>query len=93
MEDCPACIAANAPVSPEGLPGDNESNGFVGSIGGHLETVVSPRPLLNKAFSPLLLVESFPGKNGKLDIDFEVVVKIGPFAVTDEIDFSMLLVP
>ena len=75
------------------MPGDNESSGFVGSMGEHLETVVSTRPLLNRAFSPLLLLESFPGKNGKLDIDFEVVVKIGTFEVTEEADFSMVLGP
>ena len=93
MEDCPACIAANAPVRPEGLLGGNESRGFDGNIGGHFETLVSPNPLLNKAFNPLLLIASFPGKNGRFDIDFEVAVNIDALSAIEDADFSILLEP
>ena len=61
-------------------------------MGGPLETLVSPRPLPNNALSPLLILESFPGNNGKLDIDFEVVVEMDAFDGTEEADFSILLV-
>ena len=88
MDDCPACIAANAPVSPDGFPGAIESSGFVGSMGGHLETLVSPIPLLNKAFKPLLvLVFSLFGRNGRLDICFEVVVEMFDAFVVKADDF------
>ena len=78
MDDCPCCIAAKAPVKPEGFPGDKESKGFVGSVGGHLETLVSPKPLFSKAFKLFSLL----GKYGKLAICFEVVVGIDAFDVS-----------
>ena len=75
IEDCPAWMAAKAPVNPGVFAaGDNESKGFVPMMGGHLETLVSPTPLLNKAFRPKLLLGSLVGKNGILEIAlFEVV--------------------
>ena len=90
IEDCPAWMAAKAAVNPEGFAaGDNESKGFVPMMGGHLETFVSPTPLLNKAFRPKLLLFSLFGKNGKLEIAlFEVVGgMIGAFDLC-EYDFS-----
>ena len=60
-------------------------------MGGHLETLAPPNPLLNNALSPLLLLESFSGNNGKLDIDFEVVVEMDTSDETEEAAFSILL--
>lgn len=83
-------MAAKAPVNPGGFAaGDNESKGFVPMMGGHLETLVSPTPLLNKAFRPKLLLGSLLGKNGILEIAFFEVVegRIGAFDLC-EYDFS-----
>ena len=84
IDDCPACIAARVPDNPAGPPGVIESKAFDVSIDEFLDKLVSPIPLLNKAFSPALLLFSFGKGNGKLDINFEVDMVFGALVFKED---------